>query len=160
MVLQSLYSIEQCSDGVTHDRTLTKYFTLSHSHTQNKIYVIYVIILYIYVHRTASQQTTSATATQTGTATTIGGLYGLLEDILALLPQDEIFILFFDKLNSSPAFSNMVAQIGSHEFGMKFDSLKVLYTNVVTFPISVKKCRKTFNHFFVVVRFIRRNPTN
>lgn len=96
--------------------------------------------------RTASQQTTSTTATQT--ATTIGGLYGLLEDILALLPQDEIFILFFDKLNSSPAFSNMVAQIGSHEFGMKFDSLKVLYTytnvvHAVTFP-KRKKMEKNF----------------
>lgn len=57
--------------------------------------------------------------------TTIGGLYGLLEDILALLPQDEIFILFFEKLDSSIEFSNMVESIGSQEFGMKFDSLKV-----------------------------------
>lgn len=59
------------------------------------------------------------------TQTTIGGLYGLLEDILALLPQDEIFILFFEKLDSSIEFSNMVESIGSQEFGMKFDSLKV-----------------------------------
>lgn len=64
------------------------------------------------------------------THTTIGGFYGLVEDILALLPQDEIFILFFEKLDSSVEFSNFVENIGSTEFGKKFEALKVLLINM------------------------------
>lgn len=59
------------------------------------------------------------------TQTTIGGLYGLLEDILALLPQDEIFILFFEKLDTSLEFSDMLEAFGSQDFGRKFDTIKV-----------------------------------
>lgn len=73
------------------------------------------------------------------TQTTIGGLYGLLEDILALLPQDEIFILFFEKLDSSIEFSNMVESIGSQEFGMKFDSLKVRILRVYLLTIPAEQ---------------------
>lgn len=57
--------------------------------------------------------------------TTIGGISGLLDDVLSMLPQDGIFILFFDKLDSSLAFSNLVEHLGSTEFTLKFDALRV-----------------------------------
>lgn len=57
--------------------------------------------------------------------TTIGGISGLLDDVLSMLPQDGIFILFFDKLDSSLAFSNLVEFLGNTEFTLKFDALRV-----------------------------------
>uniref|UniRef100_A0A182MUJ6 Uncharacterized protein n=1 Tax=Anopheles culicifacies TaxID=139723 RepID=A0A182MUJ6_9DIPT len=47
---------------------------------------------------------------------TTRGLNGLVDDILALLPQDEIILLFFDKLETSNDFSFFFEQIGSGEF--------------------------------------------
>ncbi|KFB51402.1 AGAP006635-PA-like protein [Anopheles sinensis] len=47
---------------------------------------------------------------------TTRGLSGLVDDILALLPQDEIILLFFDKLETSNDFSFFFEQIGSGEF--------------------------------------------
>ncbi|XP_058833597.1 protein G12-like [Topomyia yanbarensis] len=47
---------------------------------------------------------------------TTQGLNGLVDDILALLPQDEIILLFFDKLETSNDFSYFFEQIGSGEF--------------------------------------------
>ncbi|EAT37044.1 AAEL010918-PA [Aedes aegypti] len=47
---------------------------------------------------------------------TTRGLNGLVDDILALLPQDEIILLFFDKLETSNDFSYFFEQIGSGEF--------------------------------------------
>lgn len=61
----------------------------------------------------------------TGTNTTIGGLNGLIEDVLALLPQDEIFMLFFEKLDSSPKFSAFVQSIGDPSFHRKYTTLWV-----------------------------------
>lgn len=61
----------------------------------------------------------------TGTNTTIGGLNGLLEDVLALLPQDEIFMLFFEKLDSSPRFGAFVQCIGDPNFHRKYTTLWV-----------------------------------
>lgn len=60
-----------------------------------------------------------------GTNTTIGGLNGLIEDVLALLPQDEIFILFFEKLDSSPKFATFVQSIGDASFHRKYLTLWV-----------------------------------
>lgn len=60
-----------------------------------------------------------------GTNTTIGGLNGLIEDVLALLPQDEIFILFFEKLDSSPKFATFVQSIGDANFHRKYLTLWV-----------------------------------
>lgn len=61
----------------------------------------------------------------TGTNTTIGGLNGLLEEVLALLPQDEIFMLFFEKLDSSPKFAAFVQSIGDPNFHRKYTTLWV-----------------------------------
>lgn len=61
----------------------------------------------------------------TGTNTTIGGLNGLVEDVLALLPQDEIFMLFFEKLDSSPKFATFVQSIGDPSFHRKYTTLWV-----------------------------------
>ncbi|KAL1399694.1 hypothetical protein pipiens_007997 [Culex pipiens pipiens] len=47
---------------------------------------------------------------------TTRGLNGLVDDILALLPQDEIILLFFDKLETSNDFSYFFEQVGSGEF--------------------------------------------
>ncbi|XP_055608935.1 protein G12-like isoform X2 [Uranotaenia lowii] len=47
---------------------------------------------------------------------TTHGLNGMVDDILALLPQDEIILLFFDKLETSNDFSYFFEQIGSGEF--------------------------------------------
>ncbi|XP_062550396.1 protein G12-like [Armigeres subalbatus] len=47
---------------------------------------------------------------------TTRGLNGLVDDILALLPQDEIILLFFDKLETSNDFSYFFEQIGSGDF--------------------------------------------
>lgn len=60
-----------------------------------------------------------------GTNTTIGGVNGLLEDILSLLPQDEIFVLFFEKLEKSPQFNTLVAAIGNPDFARKYNILWV-----------------------------------
>lgn len=44
------------------------------------------------------------------------GLTSLFERILMQFPQDEIFSLFFEKLESSAEFANFVERIGSGEF--------------------------------------------
>lgn len=59
------------------------------------------------------------------TNTTIGGLNGLVEDILAILPQDEIFILFFEKLDNSPKFGSFVQSVGNSDFHRKCSKLWV-----------------------------------
>lgn len=58
---------------------------------------------------------------------TIGGLNGLVEEILGLLPQDEIFMLFFEKLDSSPKFATFVQSIGDASFHRKYTTLWVNY---------------------------------
>lgn len=44
------------------------------------------------------------------------GLTNLFEKLLLQFPQDEIFLLFFEKLESSAAFSHFVERVGSGEF--------------------------------------------
>lgn len=56
---------------------------------------------------------------------TTRGLNGLVDDILALLPQDEIILLFFDKLETSNDFSFFFEQIGSGEFENVLNTLQV-----------------------------------
>lgn len=56
---------------------------------------------------------------------TTQGLNGLVDDILALLPQDEIILLFFDKLETSNDFSYFFEQIGSGEFESVLSMLQV-----------------------------------
>ncbi|XP_041772993.1 protein G12 [Anopheles merus] len=55
---------------------------------------------------------------------TTRGLNGLVDDILALLPQDEIILLFFDKLETSNDFSFFFEQIGSGEFENVLNTLQ------------------------------------
>ncbi|XP_058066681.1 protein G12 [Anopheles bellator] len=55
---------------------------------------------------------------------TTRGLNGLVDDILALLPQDEIILLFFDKLETSDDFSHFFEQIGSGEFENVLNTLQ------------------------------------
>ncbi|XP_035790112.1 protein G12-like [Anopheles albimanus] len=55
---------------------------------------------------------------------TTRGLNGLVDDILALLPQDEIILLFFDKLETSNDFSYFFEQIGSGEFENVLNTLQ------------------------------------
>lgn len=57
--------------------------------------------------------------------TTIGGLTGLIEDVLTLIPKEDVFIMFLEKLDSSMEFANLVESIGTPEFVACFDSLKV-----------------------------------
>ncbi|XP_055323199.1 protein G12 [Sitodiplosis mosellana] len=75
------------------------------------------------VSKIRSAQLAYSTQTQFGTNTTIGGLNGLVEDVLALLPQDEIFMLFFEKLDSSPKFATFVQSIGDPSFHRKYTTL-------------------------------------
>lgn len=56
---------------------------------------------------------------------TTRGLNGLVDDILALLPQDEIILLFFDKLETSNDFSYFFEQVGSGEFENVLNMLQV-----------------------------------
>lgn len=56
---------------------------------------------------------------------TTRGLNGLVDDILALLPQDEIILLFFDKLETSNDFSYFFEQIGSGDFENVLNMLQV-----------------------------------
>lgn len=66
------------------------------------------------------------------TNTTIGGLNGLIENILEVLPQDEIFILFFEKLEKSIPFNNFIASIGNPEFVRKY---MVLWVSTIWFQL-------------------------
>ncbi|XP_031633160.1 protein G12 isoform X2 [Contarinia nasturtii] len=75
------------------------------------------------VSKIRSSQLAFNPQTQFGTNTTIGGLNGLVEDVLALLPQDEIFMLFFEKLDSSPKFATFVQSIGDPSFHRKYTTL-------------------------------------
>lgn len=59
---------------------------------------------------------------------TTRGLNGLVDDILALLPQDEIILLFFDKLETSNDFSYFFEQIGSGDFENVLNMLQVSIT--------------------------------
>lgn len=61
-----------------------------------------------------------------GTNTTIGGLNGLVEDVLVVLPQDEILILFFEKLDSSPTFAALIHCMGEQDFHRKYNTLWVI----------------------------------
>lgn len=71
---------------------------------------------------------------------TIGGIYELIEDILTLLPQDEIFILFFDKLDKNSNFKHLIRNIGSQEFARKYESLKVNTIKVYIFSLVMYIC--------------------
>lgn len=62
-----------------------------------------------------------------GTNTTIGGINGLVEDVFALLPQDEIFILFFEKLDSSPKFAAFIQSFRDPTFHRKYSTLWVTF---------------------------------
>jgi hypothetical protein len=48
-----------------------------------------------------------------------------MDDILELLPQDEIVGLFFEKLETSHDFSIFFEKIGSGDFERLLDALKV-----------------------------------
>lgn len=105
---------------IGYERKLFHIFTKKKcfmTHLSALIHIKVFSNIYIYFHIVYNNCTV--------THTTIGGFYGLLEDTLALLPQDEIFILFFEKLDSSVEFANFVESIGSPEFGKRFDALKV-----------------------------------
>lgn len=69
------------------------------------------------------------------TNTTIGGLNGLIEDILAILPQDEIFILFFEKLDNSPKFASFVQSVGNPAFHRKYTKLWVTKSKISIFKL-------------------------
>lgn len=56
---------------------------------------------------------------------TTKGMNGLMDDILTLLPQDEIVGLFFEKLETSNDFSVFFERIGSGDFERLVDALKV-----------------------------------
>lgn len=62
-----------------------------------------------------------------GTNTTLGGLNGLIEDIVELLPQDEIYILFFEKLDNSAQFAGFIQSVGKQDFQRKYNTLWVIY---------------------------------
>jgi Insect allergen related repeat, nitrile-specifier detoxification len=60
-----------------------------------------------------------------GKKVTTKGMNGLMDDILELLPQDEIVGLFFEKLETSNDFSVFFERIGSGDFERLIDALKV-----------------------------------
>lgn len=62
-----------------------------------------------------------------GTNTTIGGFSGLVEDVFGLLPQDEIFIIFFEKLDSSPKFASFIQSFRDPTFYRKYSTLLVTF---------------------------------
>ncbi|XP_025602897.2 uncharacterized protein LOC105691040 [Athalia rosae] len=45
-----------------------------------------------------------------------GGFRGLVDEILALLPREQLRALYFEKLETSPEFANLIAHIVSDEF--------------------------------------------
>lgn len=51
-----------------------------------------------------------------------------MEDILAILPQDEIVVMFFEKLDKSTAFKTLVDAIGNPEFERKYHVLWVSHS--------------------------------
>lgn len=58
-------------------------------------------------------------------SSSIGGFYGLIESILSLLPQDELYALFFDKLEHNRNFNNLITLLGSDGFQQKLNTLTV-----------------------------------
>lgn len=71
---------------------------------------------------------------------TTRGLNGLVDDILALLPQDEIILLFFDKLETSNDFSYFFEQIGSGEFESVLSMLQVIESTAMAQNRRLQPC--------------------
>ncbi|XP_059615415.1 uncharacterized protein LOC132260981 [Phlebotomus argentipes] len=87
-------------------------------------------------------------------ATHLGGVSGFVDAIVALLPQDQILSLFFLKLETSSAFSNLIERIGSSEFERVLDfvensrELKSLLATLHQHGIDVSKIVQSVQAFF------------
>lgn len=75
----------------------------------------------------------------------------MVEDVLALLPQDEIFMLFFEKLDSSPKFATFVQSIGDASFHRKYTTLWVGTIKSIHFCNTVSiKSEKFMFHILLI----------
>jgi len=57
-------------------------------------------------------------------STNTGGFYGLFDNILDEIPQDEVVTLFFNKMDSSPQFNELFEWIGSSDFKDMLNALR------------------------------------
>uniref|UniRef100_A0A1L8DR69 Putative microvillar protein with insect allergen related repeat n=1 Tax=Nyssomyia neivai TaxID=330878 RepID=A0A1L8DR69_9DIPT len=93
-------------------------------------------------------------STSTDSAAAMGGVSGFVDAIVALLPQDQILSLFFLKLETSSAFSNLIERIGSSEFERVLDfvensrELKSLLATLHQHGIDVSKIVQSVQAFF------------
>lgn len=65
------------------------------------------------------------TTTTTVTKEQLNGLHGLVDNVLDVLPQDQILATFFDKLEANEQFSKLVDNIGSPEFAKILNNMQV-----------------------------------
>lgn len=54
-----------------------------------------------------------------------GGVDGYLEQLINIIPQDQMYVLFFDKMESSVRFSEFVDKIGSSDTERHLNNIKV-----------------------------------
>ncbi|GAB0091784.1 Insect allergen-related [Sergentomyia squamirostris] len=87
-------------------------------------------------------------------ASQLGGVSGFVDAIVSILPQDQILSLFFTKLETSSAFSNLIERIGSSEFERVLDfvensrELKSLLATLHQHGIDVSKIVQSIQAFF------------
>lgn len=56
---------------------------------------------------------------------TTSGMTGLVEDVLSVIPRDELFLMFLEKLDGSTEFANFVECFGTPEFAKHVEQLQV-----------------------------------
>ncbi|XP_055690490.1 uncharacterized protein LOC129793967 isoform X2 [Lutzomyia longipalpis] len=101
-----------------------------------------------------SEEASLEESTNPESATHQGGVSGFVDAIVGLLPQDQILSLFFLKLETSSAFSNLIERIGSSEFERVLDfvensrELKSLLATLHQHGIDVSKIVQSVQAFF------------
>jgi hypothetical protein len=69
----------------------------------------------------------------------LGGMNAFFAESLLLIPQDEVFVLFFAKIEESSAFSGFLEKLSSSDYENVMENMKVgAYTH--TLELSLMSC--------------------
>lgn len=83
-----------------------------------------------------------------------GGLDGLLDDIIAVLPQEDLRALFDDKMENSPVFRSVVEIVTSDEFRQLIqnvrdsETLQPLFQRIEENGVHAEKIREYIRALF------------
>lgn len=82
----------------------------------------------------------------------LGGLKGFLQALLALLPEEDIKALYYEKLESSPEFASFIEKLKSDDFKVIVDTL----VNDEQFQDLIERARAKGVDVDAVVEFLNK----